>query len=161
MHDGARAFIERKVKELGPFNTVLEIGSRDINGTVREFFPGADYFGIDKVGGSGVDYVIDALTWQTAVRFDCIVATEVFEHEPKWPLLVGKISTWLAPDGVALLTMAGPGREPHSAVDGSSLRAGEPYENVTPDDLVNTARIHSLHAEVFEENHGDLYAVLR
>ena len=161
MHEGARAFIERKVEELGPFNTVLEIGSRYINGSVKEFFAGSDYFGIDKTGGQGVDYVVDALNWQTAVRFDCIVCCEVFEHEPSWPLLVGKIASWLAPEGVALLTMAGPGREPHSAIDGSSLRAGEPYENVTPDDLVNTARIHGLHATAYTENHGDVYAVLK
>jgi SAM-dependent methyltransferase len=149
VHEGARAFIERKVTELGPFKRVLEIGSRNVNGSVREYFGDADYLGIDRRQGAGVDLVLDAVNWQTDLRFDAIVCCEVFEHEPRWPLLMGKISVWLEPKGVALLTMAG-----------SCLRAGEPYENIDPVELAQTAAIHGLRAELDVSVPGDLYAAI-
>jgi len=38
---------------------VLEIGSRNVNGSVRDLFGGTDYHGIDAQAGEGVDTVLD------------------------------------------------------------------------------------------------------
>ena len=38
---------------------ILEIGSFDVNGSIRAMFPGAFYTGVDLVEGPGVDRVCD------------------------------------------------------------------------------------------------------
>ena len=66
-------------------NRVLEIGSLNINGTVRDFFNAEEYVGVDVAEGAGVDVVaygqeVDAADgW-----FDCVVSAECFEHNPFW-----------------------------------------------------------------------------
>jgi SAM-dependent methyltransferase len=63
---------------------ILEIGSRDYNGSVRDFCPeGALYVGIDVGAGSGVDIISSAgavLPFRDA-SFDVVIASSVFEHD--------------------------------------------------------------------------------
>jgi hypothetical protein len=162
LHEGARTFIAEQAARLGPFESVLEIGSRNVNGSVREFFAASRYLGVDRIEGDGVDVVKDATGgWSPLEQPDCIVCCEVFEHTADWPGIVANIGLWLAPHGVVLLTMAGPGREPHSAVDGGALRAGEHYENIEPDELAGVLHAHGLDADLDLRNAGDVYAVAR
>lgn len=63
---------------------VLDIGSRDINGTLRPFAPqGSEYIGIDLEPGKGVDLVLkDPYAYPFAAKsFDYIVTTSTFEHD--------------------------------------------------------------------------------
>ncbi len=118
---------------------MIEIGSLDINGSVRSLFAGSEYIGIDPQDGPGVDWVGDALDYEPGDRVDCVVCCEVLEHSPKWRELVKKGMEWLDEDGVLLITAAGPGREPHSAIDGShNVREHEHYENIVPAELVKS-----------------------
>lgn len=115
---------------------VLDIGGRNINGTVRGLFPHADYTSLDIAPGDGVDIVADASTWTPDREYDVVVCTEVFEHTEAWPQIVDTAYAALRPGGLFVATMAGPGRASHSAVDGSwQLYPGEYYGNVEPDDL--------------------------
>ncbi len=114
---------------------VLEIGGRNINGTSRDCFPNADYTALDIIEGKGVDVVADATTWEPDKEYDVVVITEVFEHTPDWPALLRTAYAALRKGGKLICTMAGPGRDPHSAVDGGQLREGEYYLNIEPDDL--------------------------
>ena len=148
MHSEARAFVEKAVRELGPFGSVVEYGALNINGGVRDLFTG-DYLGIDPQEGPGVDVVADAATWKAKKKADCVVCCEVFEHTPDWPELVASAARALKPKGALILTMAGPGRAPHSAVDGGAIRDGEHYENVEPSDLIDVLR------EQFTDIHVD------
>lgn len=118
---------------LAAVERVLEIGSVNINGTVRGLFPGADYTGIDIVAGEGVDVVADGATYTPpdGEFFDLIISTEVLEHAENAPLILANAYRLLRPGGVLILTAAGEGRRPHSAVDGGELRPGEFYRNVT------------------------------
>ena len=52
----ALAYVEREVKGR-TFKRVLEFGSLDINGTVRDVIAADHYHGIDQVAGPGVDEV--------------------------------------------------------------------------------------------------------
>lgn len=115
--------------------TVLDIGGRDINGTVRDLFPAADYTSLDLVDGPGVDIVADASTWTPDRAYDLVVCCEVFEHTPVWPSICRTAYAAARPGGVFIVTAAGPGRAPHSAVDGGPVRPGEYYANVKPDEL--------------------------
>ncbi len=133
MHPGAFEFV-------GRFATlhavsVIEIGSRDINGSVRPHFPAADYFGIDLYAGPAVDWVGDAMEYDAPMPVDIVICCEVFEHSNKWPFLLHRSNHWLKPGGRIIITCAGLGREPHSAIDGGELHPDEHYANITQDEL--------------------------
>jgi hypothetical protein len=65
--------------------SVLEVGSLDINGTVRDFFDSSRYVGVDVGQGLGVDVVCagEDLTYGDG-EFDMCVSAECFEHNPEW-----------------------------------------------------------------------------
>lgn len=131
MHPEAHDFVAQAVADMGPFERTVEFGSHDINGGIRHLFAGS-YYGVDPVAGPGVDVVADAAEWLADEPIDCVVCCEVFEHLAEWPALLASAARALRPGGVLILTMAGPGRGPHSAVDGNALREGEWYENIEP-----------------------------
>ncbi len=136
MHTAAYNWVEWCVRVLPPRRAVLEIGSRDVNGSVRPLFPRvARYWGIDTADGPGVDEVADGATWRSPGGYDTVVCCECLEHVRAAPDICTSAWTALAPGGVFIVTAAGRGRPPHSAVDGGPLRPGEWYGNVGPDEL--------------------------
>lgn len=136
MHPEAHDFVAAAIDRLGPFCRTVEFGSHDINGSIRGLFSG-DFLGIDPQPGPGVDVVADAIEWHTGEPVDCVVCCEVFEHLADWRGLITSAARALRSGGVIILTMAGPGRAPHSAVDGNELRPDEHYANVEPDELAD------------------------
>jgi SAM-dependent methyltransferase len=65
--------------------SVLEIGSLNINGTVRDFFDAKEYVGVDVADGPGVDVVAQGQELEYADNsFDVAVSAECFEHNPYW-----------------------------------------------------------------------------
>ncbi len=134
MHPGAFEFVGRYATndEL----SVIEIGSRDINGSVRPHFPGASWTGLDLYPGLGVDVVADAIDYEPEALFDVVVCCEVLEHCYYWPHLLYAAERWLKPGGKVIVTCAGPGREAHSAIDGGELlHPDEHYANITQVEL--------------------------
>lgn len=119
--------------------SVLDIGGRNINGTARAGFPNATkYVALDILPGEGVDIVVNAAEWEPTEQFDVVVSTEVFEHTAEWPGIVSTMYKALKPGGFLVLTMAGPGRTPHSGMDGAALDGSgrtEYYGNVDQKDL--------------------------
>lgn len=146
----------------GP-TAVLEIGSLDINGSVRPLFPHAEhYHGLDLVAGDGVDEVADASQWTPPRTYDVVVSAEVLEHAPTWREILTMMWTATAPGGTLLMTCAAPGRAPHSAVDGLEVREGEHYANVSPADvreLVDQWGVETWAIE-WATDRGDLYVEL-
>ena len=146
---------------LGPFDSVLELGGRDVNGSVRPYFNGARYLSVDISPGPGVDVVADATTYRPDERFDCCVCAEVLEHVPDPDGFVATAWGSLRPGGWLILTMACPPRMAHSGVDGGPLRPGEHYRNVTADMLARWL-VGWKDAEIeTHEDRGDMYAVAR
>lgn len=65
--------------------TVLEIGSLDINGTIRDLFNAKQYIGVDVQEGPGVDVVAEGqLLDYKDKSFDTVISAECFEHNPYW-----------------------------------------------------------------------------
>lgn len=127
---------------------VLEIGSLDINGSVRPLFAntisdGGLFFGIDVQEGPGVDLVADASVYKSDVQYDVVVCAEVFEHTAVWPKIIKNVHSLLLPGGMFIATMAGEGRPPHSAIDENPIRSWEYYKNVTKSDLEKQLAIFS------------------
>lgn len=65
---------------------VIEIGSLDINGTVRDFYSNTPrYIGVDLAEGKGVDLVAEGQDVDFPDdSFDVAVSAECFEHNPYW-----------------------------------------------------------------------------
>jgi hypothetical protein len=172
MHPEAHEFIRREVKRRGLFGlSVVEIGGRNINGSIRPLFRTSDYLSTDITDGPGVDLVADgaAPEFYGAVvsklggkLADVVVCCEVLEHTPAGEAIVLNAARLLGVGGVFLMTAAGNGRAPHSAVDGSSLRAHEWYRNVTSDDCARWYGVaFAGGAFVVEHDRGeeDIYVV--
>lgn len=145
MHDAAREWVATHTVTA---KVVVDVGGRNVNGTVRDLFPGSDYTAIDIHDGPGVDVVGDFLDWAPPRKADCVVCTEVAEHSPQWREIIAHAAEILKVGGLFIFTAAGPGRAPHSAIDGGTLRDGEHYENVSPDALRRALDKHFTKVEV-------------
>jgi hypothetical protein len=146
-----------------PRAAVLEIGSRNVNGSAREAFNmAARYWGVDIAAGPGVDQVADGAAVVPPFEPDTVVCCEVLEHTPAWREIVRHACEVLAPGGLLLVTAACDPRAPHSATDGGRVRVGEYYGNVEPAELGAVVREAGLagRVSVFLER-GDVYVVGR
>jgi SAM-dependent methyltransferase len=87
VHDTARHVGEAFFRLYGkPGDRILDIGSMDVNGTLKPFIPkDADYIGCDIAEGPNVDRVVSrcrgslVLPWHK--EFDLVVSTSCFEHD--------------------------------------------------------------------------------
>lgn len=85
---------------------ILEIGSRNINGSAREIFEPlvVEYIGIDAEPGPGVDYVFDAeRVLPTPNLFDAAICLNTLEHSCRPWRVVQSIADALRPGGLCLL----------------------------------------------------------
>lgn len=97
---------------LAPLAT-LEVGSLDVNGSVRGLFTGA-YVGVDMRDGPSVDVVAlgSALPFPDA-SFDVVVSTELLEHDAAWWVSIAEMRRVLRPGGHLLITTRGNGFGEH------------------------------------------------
>jgi SAM-dependent methyltransferase len=142
MHPGAFEFIRQHSTTESIY--VAEIGSRDINGSVRPHFPNATWIGLDLIEGPAVDVVCDALDYEPPQKVDLVICCEVLEHCMTWDSLIFHAAGWLKPGGKILITCAGPGRDPHSAIDGGPLHPDEHYGNISQTELIEELRFAGL-----------------
>jgi hypothetical protein len=93
MHDSVLSWGDRIVASYQlALRPTLEVGSLDVNGSLRRFF-GGPYFGVDIRVGPGVDVVASASTLPFRdSTWPVVVYTEVLEHDdtfgcrsPRWP----------------------------------------------------------------------------
>ena len=159
MHVQCFDWVAAQLVDVRP-RAVLEIGSLDINGSVRALFGGdVTYHGIDVVDGPGVDEVADAAAWRADRTYDVVVSTEVLEHAPRWDRIITNAWDAVEPGGRLLLTCATDPRAPHSAVDGLDVRPEEHYRNLPPGDVRALAAGWAADRLVIEahQGRGDLY----
>lgn len=145
-HGAQRQFFQEVGKvypDIFEWKNVIEIGSLDINGTVRDFFKYCNYVGFDLGAGPGVDYAVQGQDVKYPDNsFDVAVSAECFEHNPAWKETWLNMHRMVKPGGFILMTCAGTGRPEHgtarSDVGSSPLTvdAGwEYYGNLTPEDM--------------------------
>jgi cyclopropane fatty-acyl-phospholipid synthase-like methyltransferase len=135
MHDAALAFLTEQIQLHGleDCERVLDLGGRDVNGTVHSQFNKVRVLDIRE--GEGVDIVADAATWEPDDAYQVVLCTEVLEHTGSWRSIIATAYEALEPGGILLCTCASRSRPPHSAIDGGPLRQGEWYQNVSPGEL--------------------------
>jgi hypothetical protein len=114
------ANIYRWVESIKPLlpkrGKVLEIGSLNVNGSVRPLFSGYDYLGIDIQAGQDVDLVMNGndigKTWHH--EFEIVIACSVFEHDPFWFKTLDGIKEVIVPHGAFICSVPDFGFSLHS-----------------------------------------------
>jgi ubiquinone/menaquinone biosynthesis C-methylase UbiE len=118
---------------------VLEVGSLNINGTVRDFFHSTRYIGADVAEGRDVDVVCNGENLDYPDNsFDVAVSAECFEHNPEWVATFRNM--WRMSKKYVMMTCASEGRAEHGTTrsdPGSSpLTLGwDYYRNLTEQDF--------------------------
>jgi SAM-dependent methyltransferase len=90
--------------------SVLEIGSRDVNGAVRPHVQGlspAEYVGADIEAGPGVDVICPMEEIEDRFgpdRFDVVITTEVLEHVRHWQRAIANLKHVCRAGGTILVT---------------------------------------------------------
>ena len=94
---------------------IIEIGSYDVNGSVRDIFEGAEQFvGVDLTEGAGVDIVAYGHEVDHADgTYDLSLSGECFEHDPHWQDSFRNMVRMTRPGGLVVFTCASHGRPEH------------------------------------------------
>lgn len=116
MNGGVRGFVQNHRDKLK--GRVLEVGSLNVNGCVRDLVPHA--IGTDMRAGPNVDVVCPAeklLEHFGADSFDAVMSLDAFEHVQDWRGFVTNMWGVLKPNGWLVLTMASPKKGRHAYPD--------------------------------------------
>lgn len=139
---------------------VVEIGSLNINGSVRSFFNKCVYIGVDVGPGPGVDVVSLGHKYKLSNSFDVAISCECFEHDPHWVDTFNNMIDLCKPDGLIVFSCATTGRKEHgtpSLEPQSSpltVQLGwEYYKNLTKQDFEDHFDLDSVFKQYqFSEN---------
>lgn len=91
---------------------VLDCGSLDVNGSIKEFFTDCEYVGIDIVDGKNVDHVSKTHEYKDK-PFDVVVSGEMLEHDEHWKKSLRNMYDLLKDGGLMAISAAGKGRPEH------------------------------------------------
>jgi len=170
-HLAQREFIEsclaRFANNISSSANVLEVGSQNINGSIRDYFPAAlskRWVGLDVGKGKGVDFVIPGELIQLPDGWaDVAFSTECFEHAKYWREIFLNMIRVTHKDSLIVLTFAGIGRAAHGTMDtdtGSSPYTNDYYKNISLAEFASSFQLdkyfsrYSLEVNMAE---GDTY----
>lgn len=95
---------------------VLEIGSQNVNGTIRDYFEDCDYTGVDREPGDGVDIVVHAKETSFDRQFDTLMIISVLEHDLEWKETIEHNLKWLKKGGLVFFCFGAEGNKPHMEI---------------------------------------------
>ena len=105
-----RLFEEKKASKID----ILEIGSYEVNASIKDLFNGSNYTGIDLIDGPGVDLVMNGEDiYSLNKKFDVIISSECFEHAVNWKKIFKAMINCVKDDGYVVMTCASKGRTEH------------------------------------------------
>lgn len=147
---------------------VLEIGSLNINGTVRDFFTNCEYIGLDVAEGKDVDIVCQGQDFDAPQNsFDTVISCEAMEHNPYWEETFLNMINVCKSDGLIVMTCATTGRMEHGTSSSSpkdsplTIDIGwDYYNNLEEKDFTLNIDFESKFKEysfLKNENSHDLY----
>ena len=132
--------VKQKFPEYFEGKKVLEVGSQNINGSVRSHFKNCDYLGIDLGEAPGVDKVEDASKMTYFEEYDVVISSEMLEHCEEWDNALVAMFTATKIGGMFILTCAGPNRQEHGTNNHTpqdSKFTLEHYRNISVEDFLS------------------------
>lgn len=148
---------------------ILEVGSYDLNGTVRDFFRDAKtYVGVDLIAGPGVDRVISGHEIDLGSdTLDLAMSCESLQHNPYWFETFQNMTRLTRPGGLVVFTCGSRGRVEmgtrRCATDmspGTGPRGWDHYMNLQSADFerrMSFADYFSVFRFYYIATHADLY----
>lgn len=142
-------------RELIADGRVIEIGSYDVNGSVRDLFGAArEYVGVDLTEGPGVDIVnFGHKVDEPTSSFEVAISAECFEHDPHWRDTFLNMCRLVRPGGLVAFTCASRGRPEHGTTrsdikksPGTQSRGIDYYRNLVEADF-SEIRLDDLFTE--------------
>ncbi len=115
MHTSVIDFVRNNIhSNMVSSKAILEVGSYDVNGTVRPFIEAYNpslYVGVDMRSGPGVDIVLDVMDLPILGKelFDIVFCLEMLEHAKDWKQSLVNMFSVLKKDGLLILTTRSPG----------------------------------------------------
>lgn len=141
MNTFIQKFVKNAKKKIGKQDRVLEIGSRNFNGGVRQYFKDADkYIGIDGIDGKGVDKVMlsyDIPKHFKKEYFDCVICCEELEHDPFFWATLKVIDYALKPGGWLIISTPCLYQDLHSAPQDYYRFMPDTYRNIFFNGYIN------------------------
>lgn len=119
MHLTNRQFWEYCVNKYSSYfvnssNKILEVGSYNVNGSVRDYFTAYDkYVGVDWRPGPCVDVVSLAHEMKFPFKFNTIISASMLEHDRHWDKSLVKMIELMEDNGILLLSWGGALNPPH------------------------------------------------
>lgn len=160
MHQAVYDFVA-KVKEKFPEHfrdcAVHEVGSRNINGTVRTFFERCQYTGFDLGYGPCVDVVRHYAEKNPGSAFT-IISCEALEHDHFWVQTVMAMLDRVMSGCLIIITAGGPGRPEHGTKEhdpASSPSTLDYYGNITEEDFRSVVYLDRFSEYEFDVRDGD------
>ncbi|MDC3039091.1 class I SAM-dependent methyltransferase [Candidatus Pelagibacter sp.] len=148
--------------------SILEIGSLDVNGSIRNLFDFAsEYIGIDLEKGPNVDLVLNGTNIDKLNKsFDIIVSCECFEHAKDWKEIFKKMCQISKPNSFIVVSVASTGRVEHGTERSGNWQSpgnkDDYYLNLTKKHFINNfdlPKIFSNYFFFYNLNSYDLYFV--
>lgn len=148
---------------------VLEIGSYNVNGTIREIFASAGhYVGVDLTEGPGVDHVGYGHEFDAPdASFDATISGECFEHDANWQKSFVNMARLTRPGGLVAFSCASRGRPEHGTrrtdvnlSPGTQSVGSDYYRNLTArefEQVISMSSWFSTWKFWYMPTHGDLY----
>jgi SAM-dependent methyltransferase len=155
------AALQKKFPDFFIRKNVLEVGSLNINGSIRQFFQQCNYVGVDLGAGRDVDVIAkgEDLSYADG-SFDVVASCECFEHNPEWAKTFGNMVRMSC--GLVFFSCATTGRAEHGTRRSNPHDApfcGDYYRNLTEDDVRQEADLSAFKVYEFISNDKaqDLY----
>lgn len=160
-HIQQRNFIQKVKNQFPGFffePHVIEIGSLNINGTVRDFFSDpTSYLGLDLIEGKDVDLVCPGNEFQSNDKeYDVAISTECFEHDKHWIETFLNMHRLVHEGGLVVFTCASTGRHEHGTTRTSpqdSPATTDYYHNVSMKEFMDAIIVEDMFSSYsFEYN---------
>jgi len=139
------AEIRDRFPDFFKFPKLLEVGSYDVNGSIRSIIQNtSQHIGLDVAPGKGVDLVVGGQEFDgPSNHFDVVISSECFEHNPYWLETFINMIRMCKHNGIVIFTCATTGRAEHGTSRTSPTHSlttsvgWEYYKNLTAEDFTS------------------------
>jgi len=171
-HFEQKKFIEFSLDELKKKNnfnnlSVLDVGSFDVGGSIRDFFKKNNYIGVDLIKGPNVDIVLSGSELhKLKQKFDIVISCECFEHAKDWKEIFLSMYNVCEDDGYVIFTCASRGRIEHGTLrtinSDSPGTAGTYYKNIFKSEFIKSYDLKKMFQKyevIYNFKSSDLYFI--